>query len=92
MTRQAGGGDAPAINKTTFSQTDNYLPLGNGDSDVAYQGSREHDTSIRNNAMIINKDCNNGSAYVSLSTVNCVQDDNVVSATQGESEGEELQC
>ena len=39
-----------------------------------------------------NEDCNNGSANVSLSTVNRVQDDNIVNATQGGSEAEELKC
>ena len=57
----------------------------------ANQGSEEHFSSISNDAMIINEDCNNDSANVSPSTVNRVQDDNIVNATQGGSEAVELQ-
>ena len=42
--------------------------------------------------MIINENCSNGSAYVPPSTVNWVQDDNIVNETQGGSEAETLQC
>ena len=68
------------------------MPLSNGDSDVENKGSAEHFTCIGNDAMIVNEDCNNGSANVSPSTVNHVQDDNIVNATQGGSEAEDLQC
>ena len=73
-------------------QTDNYLLLSKRDIDVANHGSDKHYSSISNDGMIINEDCNNGSANVSASTVNRVQDDNIVNATQGGSEAEELQC
>ena len=49
-------------------------------------------TSVCNDAMIINEDCNNGSGNVSPSRVNRVQDDTIVNATQGGNEAEELQC
>ena len=62
------------------------------DSDEANQGSEEHFTRGSNDAMIVNENCSNGSAYVSPSTVNRVQDDNIVNATQGGSEAETLQC
>ena len=55
---------------------------------MANQGSEENFTSISNDAMIINKDCNNGSANVSPSIVNRVQDDKIANATQGGSEAE----
>jgi hypothetical protein len=74
------------------NQTDNYLPLSNGHSNVENQGSEENFTRGSNDAMIINENCSNGSAYVSPSTVNRVQDDNIVNATQGGSEAETLQC
>ena len=77
---------------TPREHTDNYLPLSNGDSDVANQGSEELVTYGSDDAMIINENCSNGSAYVSPSTVNRVQDDNTVNAPQGESEAETLQC
>ena len=59
---------------------------------MANQGSKEHFSSVGNYAMIVNEDCNNGSANVSPSTVNRVQDDNIDNATQGGSEAEYLQC
>ena len=52
------------------SQTDNYSLLSNGDSNVANQGSEEHFTRGRNDAMIVNENFSNGSSYVSPSTVN----------------------
>ena len=55
---------------------------------MANQGSEEHFTRGSDDAMIINENCSNGSAYVSPSTVNRVQDDNIVNATQGGSEAE----
>ena len=73
-------------------QTDNYLPLNIGDSDVENQGSEDHFTSISNDAMIINKNCNNGSANGSPSTVNRVQYDNIVNSNQGGSEAGGLKC
>ena len=42
-------------------------------------------------AIIVNDDSNNSSANVSPSTVNRVQYDNIVNATQGGSEAEDLQ-
>ena len=59
---------------------------------MANQGSEELFTCGSNDALIINENCSNGSAYVSPSTVNRVQDDNIVNATQGGSEAETLQC
>ena len=64
--------------------------MSNGDSDVANQGSEEHFTCGSDDAMIINEHCSNDSAYVSPSTVNQVQDDNIVNATQEGSEAETL--
>ena len=69
------------------------MPLGNGDSGVANQGCGGHNTSVGiADVMIINKDCNNDNANVSPSTVNRVQDGNVVNATQKGTKAEELQC
>ena len=48
---------------------------------VANQGSGGYNTSVGSDAMIINEDCNNDYANVSPSTVNRVQDGNVVNAT-----------
>jgi hypothetical protein len=55
---------------------------------VANQGSEEHFSSVSDDAMIVNEDCNNGSANVSPSTVDRVQDDNIVNATHGGSEAD----
>jgi hypothetical protein len=55
--------------------------LSNRESDVANRGREEHFTSVSNDAMIINEDCNIDSANVSPSTVNHVQDDKIINAT-----------
>ena len=56
------------------------------------QGSEEHLSSIGDDTMIVNEDCNYGSANVSPSTVHRVQDEIIVNAAQGGSEAEDLQC